>query len=78
MLLTYAFPDFVEFKGEDDVIGILTELTDESLPPAEGAALDVSHGVSKHRTQVPHLYTTFDLHQNITKSYILTTECLVH
>lgn len=62
-LLTFAFPDFVEFKGEDDVVGILAELTDEPLSPAERAALDVSHSVGKHRTQVPHLHTTFDLYK---------------
>ena len=52
----------MEFKGEDDVIGILTELADKPFSPTEWAALDVSNRISEHRTQVPHFHTTLDLH----------------
>ena len=78
--LTFAFSDFVEFKGEDDVIRILTELADKALPSAERATLDVGHRISKHWTQVLHLHTAFDLHTNkiitVTINYF-KTRCLV-
>lgn len=60
--LTFAFPDLMEFKGEDDVIGILTELADKPFSPTEWAALDMSNCIGEHRTQVPHFHTTLDLH----------------
>lgn len=61
-LRTTAFPDFVQLERKDDVLRVLTELADESLSPTQRAVLDMSYGITKHRLQMTHLHTAFDLH----------------